>query len=63
MIWGLHVFDIIAIIAYFSVTIWIGFRAAKKVKSQEDYFLAGGASGNGFKLLRLLVKGLARSPS
>lgn len=41
MLWGLHLFDIVAIIAYFSVTIWIGYRAAKKVKSQDDYFLAG----------------------
>lgn len=41
MIWGLHITDILAIIAYFSVTIWIGYRAAKKVKNQEDYFLGG----------------------
>jgi len=45
MYWGLHILDIVAIIAYFSVTIWIGFRAAKKVKNQEDYFLAGRGFG------------------
>lgn len=41
MIWGLHISDILAIVAYFSVTVWIGYRAAKKVKNQEDYFLGG----------------------
>ncbi|NWK55241.1 sodium:solute symporter family protein [Verrucomicrobiaceae bacterium N1E253] len=41
MFWGLHVLDIVAIIVYFSVTVWIGYRAAKKVKNQEDYFLGG----------------------
>ncbi|MCP5535740.1 MAG: sodium:solute symporter family protein [Akkermansiaceae bacterium] len=45
MLWGLHPFDIVAIVAYFSVTIWIGYRAAKKVKSQDDYFLAGRSFG------------------
>ena len=41
MIWGLHLSDILSIVAYFSVTIWIGYRAAKKVKTQEDYFMGG----------------------
>jgi len=41
MIWGLHLTDILSIVAYFSVTIWIGYRAAKKVKNQEDYFMGG----------------------
>jgi len=41
MIWGLHTSDLLSIVAYFSVTIWIGYRAAKKVKNQEDYFMGG----------------------
>ncbi len=41
MIWGLHFSDIIAIVAYFAVTIYIGYRASKKIKNQEDYFLGG----------------------
>lgn len=41
MFWGLHGSDLFAIGAYFMVTIWIGYRAAKKVKNQEDYFLGG----------------------
>ncbi len=38
---GLNWIDIFVIIAYFVVVLWIGFRAMKRIKNQEDYFLAG----------------------
>jgi SSS family solute:Na+ symporter len=38
---GLNWIDIIVIVAYFSVVLWIGFRAMKRIKNEEDYFLAG----------------------
>ena len=38
---GLQLIDILAIVIYFSVTIYIGFRAMRNIKNQEDYFLAG----------------------
>jgi SSS family solute:Na+ symporter len=38
---GLAIVDIIVIIAYFTVTILIGIWAMRRIKNQEDYFLAG----------------------
>ena len=38
---GLPWIDVLTILAYFSVVIWIGYRAMKRIKNQEDYFLAG----------------------
>ncbi len=38
---GLPLLDIIVIIAYFAVVVWIGFRAMRHVHTSEDYFLAG----------------------
>ena len=35
------IIDVIVIIAYFAIVIWIGFRAMKHIKSQEDFFLGG----------------------
>ena len=40
-LWGLPLIDIIVIVAYFAVMLWIGFRAMKQINNQEDYFLAG----------------------
>ncbi|MHC4754430.1 MAG: sodium:solute symporter family protein, partial [Planctomycetota bacterium] len=38
---GLSVIDIAVIVCYFLVVIGIGFYSARRIKNQEDYFLAG----------------------
>jgi SSS family solute:Na+ symporter len=38
---GLEIIDIFVIIVYFLIIISIGFWAMRRIKSQEDYFLAG----------------------
>ena len=38
---GLAIVDIIAILLYFMVVLYIGYQAMKKIKNQEDYFLGG----------------------
>lgn len=40
-LWGLPWIDVTAIMLYFAVVIWIGYRSMKRIKNQEDYFLAG----------------------
>lgn len=40
-LWGLSWLDWGAIALYFAVTLYLGLRAGKKVKTQEDYFLGG----------------------
>ena len=38
---GLSVIDIIVIVAYFAVILSIGFWSMRRIRNQEDYFLAG----------------------
>ena len=38
---GLALIDILVIVAYFLVVIGIGFWSMRRIKNQEDYFLAG----------------------
>jgi SSS family solute:Na+ symporter len=38
---GLALIDILVIVAYFTVVISIGFWSMRRIKNQEDYFLAG----------------------
>ncbi len=38
---GLTVIDIVVIVAYFAVCLGIGFWSMRRIKGQEDYFLAG----------------------
>lgn len=38
---GLQLVDILVVMAYFTVIISIGFWAMRRIKNQEDYFLAG----------------------
>jgi solute:Na+ symporter, SSS family len=42
---GLALLDLIVIGLYFGVVLYIGFRAMKKVKGQEDFFLGGRSFG------------------
>lgn len=39
--WGLTPVDLAAIVGYFAAMIWIGYRAMRRIRNQEDYFLAG----------------------
>ena len=38
---GFSILDILVIVAYFAVVIWIGYRSMKRVSDSTDYFLAG----------------------
>ena len=38
---GLPIIDVVVIVLYFAVVLWIGFRAMKRINNSEDYFLAG----------------------
>jgi len=38
---GFEIIDIVVIVAYFAVVLYIGFRAMKNIHTQEDYFLGG----------------------
>ena len=60
---GLEIIDIVAIALYFAVVLYIGFRAMKRIKNQEDYFLGGRNFGRWiqtFALLRLQLQDLTR---
>jgi len=38
---GLAIIDIVVILLYFSMMIWLGYRAMKRIHNQEDFFLGG----------------------
>lgn len=40
-LFGLSIADIAVIIVYFAWTLWIGYRATKNIKNQEDFFMGG----------------------
>lgn len=40
-IWGLHIIDLIIVIVFLIVLLWIGQRASKHNKDADDFFLAG----------------------
>jgi len=40
-IWGLHVIDVVVILLYVAVILWLGKRASQKTKDTGDFFLAG----------------------
>ena len=42
---GLPLIDLIVIVVYFTVVILIGVWSMRRIKNQEDYFLAGRRSG------------------
>ncbi|MEA2068945.1 MAG: sodium:solute symporter family protein, partial [Verrucomicrobiota bacterium] len=54
---GLPLLDIIVIIAYFSVVLWIGFRAMKRINNSEDYFLAGRKFGKAIQTFAAFGQG------
>ncbi|UCG26906.1 MAG: sodium:solute symporter family protein [Bacteroidales bacterium] len=40
-IWGLHIIDLLLIVLFIAVILWLGQRAAKRTRNTEDFFLAG----------------------
>jgi SSS family solute:Na+ symporter len=46
---GINIIDVIVIVVYFAFVLYIGYRAMKKVKSSEDYFLGGRQFGRFFQ--------------
>jgi SSS family solute:Na+ symporter len=40
-LFGLSIIDVAVIVVYFAWTLWIGYRATKNVKNQEDFFMGG----------------------
>jgi len=49
MVFGINIIDLIVIVAYFAVVLYIGYRAMKKIKNSEDYFLGGRQFGKFFQ--------------
>ena len=52
MILGFHPIDILVIVAYLGAITYVGKRTSGKVKSQEDFFMAGRSVG---KLLQYFM--------
>lgn len=40
-VWGLHIIDLLIVIVFLLLLLWIGKRVSKSNKSSEDFFLAG----------------------
>ncbi len=40
-IWGIHILDILVILIFIAVILWLGHRAGKKNNDTQDFFLAG----------------------
>ncbi len=38
---GMHILDIVVILAYFGIVVGIGLKVMRKISTQEDYFLGG----------------------
>ncbi|MBI3839032.1 MAG: sodium:solute symporter family protein [Planctomycetia bacterium] len=57
MILGLKSIDISVIVAYFAAVLAIGFWAARRVKSEEDFFLGGRRFGKGLLVMHWLCTG------
>ena len=45
-IFGLHVFDVLALLTYLGVILWLGKKAGEKNETTTDFFLAGRSLGN-----------------
>jgi SSS family solute:Na+ symporter len=48
-LWGLHVIDLSLVVVYLVVVLWLGKRAAGKVATLDDFFLAGRKLGKAFQ--------------
>lgn len=54
---GFPLIDVVVIVIYFAVVLWIGFRAMKRIHSAEDYFLAGRKFGKGIQTFAAFGQG------
>ncbi|CAI8361942.1 MAG: Osmoregulated proline transporter OpuE [Opitutia bacterium UBA7350] len=57
LLYGLPLLDILVIVAYFLVVLWIGYRAMQRINSSEDYFLAGRKFGKGIQTFAAFGQG------
>jgi SSS family solute:Na+ symporter len=48
---GLHILDVVIIIAYFAVMIWIGKRLQERMHSTEEFFIGGRRMGRVYQFL------------
>ncbi len=60
---GLPLIDIIVIILYFVVVIYIGYRAMKRVKNEEDFFLGGRQFGKVIQVFAAFGQGTSAESS
>jgi len=56
-LFGLPLLDILVIIIYFLVVLWIGYRAMQRINNSEDYFLAGRKFGKGIQTFAAFGQG------
>ena len=42
---NLSFFDLVMLVLYILVMVWVGFRAKNKIKNTDDYYLAGHSLG------------------
>jgi SSS family solute:Na+ symporter len=49
MIFGLHILDLVIILVFIVVMLWIGKRSEKKNKNTDDFFLAGRKLGKAYQ--------------
>jgi hypothetical protein len=54
---GLPLLDIVVILAYFAVVLWIGYRAMQRIGNSEDYFLAGRKFGKAIQTFAAFGQG------
>jgi len=40
-LWGFHAIDLLVMVAFLVVLVYIGIRAGRRIRNQEDFFLAG----------------------
>ncbi|HCV83236.1 MAG TPA: transporter, partial [Zunongwangia profunda] len=48
MVLGLSYLDIVVLVLYFAIIVYIGIRSSLKIKKEEDYFLGGRKFGKLF---------------
>ena len=52
MVLGLSYLDIVVLVLYFAIIVYIGIRSSLKIKKEEDYFLGGRKFGKLFSTIR-----------
>lgn len=54
---GINHIDIAVVVLYFAVVLWIGYKAMRRIKSSEDYFLAGRRFGKSIQTFAAFGQG------